>query len=177
LAELEFTVEPLSSKHDRAAFSCGNAELDAYLNKQAGQDARKRVAVPFVITPDHMVVAGFYTLSQHAIDLGEIPAGLARKLPKYPMVPVALLGRLAVSTQFRGQGLGRRLLLDALYRSLQSARQAASAAVIVDAKDAEALSFYRKYGFIELPRIERRFVLSMGTIDALFSKRRPQSET
>lgn len=114
------------------------------------------------------MVAGFYTLSQHAIDLGEIPADLARKLPKYPMVPVTLLGRLAVSTQFRGQGIGRRLLLDALYRSLQSARQAASAAVMVDAKDAEALSFYRKYGFIELPRIERRLVLSMGTIEALF---------
>ena len=89
------------------------------------------------------------------------------------MFPVTLLGRLSVDTQFRGQGLGRRLLLDALYRSLQSGRQTASAGVIVDAKDAEGLSFYRKYGFIELPRIERRLILAMGTIEHLFSMSRP----
>jgi len=168
--QLQFIIEPLGSKHDRVAFSCGKAELDSYLHKQAGQDARKRVAVPFVVTPDRTTIAGFYTLSQYAIDLGDVPVELAKKLPKYPMVPVTLLGRLAVGTQFRGQGLGRRLLLDALYRSLQSGRQAASAAVIVDAKDAEGLSFYRKYGFIELPRIERRLILAMGTIEQLFSK-------
>ena len=171
MAELQFIIELLNNKHDRAAFSCGNAVLDTYLHKQAGQDARKRVAVPFVITPDHITIAGFYTLSQYAIDLGDVPTDLAQKLPKYPKVPVTLLGRLAVGTQFRGQGLGRRLLVDALYRSLQSGRQAASAAVIVDAKDDEALSFYRKYGFLELPRIERRLVLSMGTIEELFSQR------
>ena len=163
-----FVIEPLGTKHNRAAFSCGNDELDSYVRRQAGQDLRKRAAVPFVITPDHKTIAGFYTLSQYTLDLGELPPEIAKQLPKYPMVSATLIGRLAVSSEFRGQGLGRKLLMDALYRSLQSGRQVASAAVVVDAKDADAETFYRKYGFLELPRVPRRLFLPMGTVEELF---------
>lgn len=161
-------IEPLGPKHDRAAFSCGIEILDAYLHKQAGQDLKKRAAVPFVITPDGTTVAGYYTLSQYSVQLDEVPAEVAKKLPKYPTVPATLLGRLAVSTTFRGRGHGAMLLMDALYRTLQHSREVASAGVIVDAKDAAALAFYKKYGFLELPRIERRLFLPMGTMEELF---------
>jgi len=95
-----FVVEPLGPKHDRAAFSCGVEILDAYLHKQAGQDLKKRVAVPFVITPDGTTIAGYYTLSQYSVQLDEIPAEVAKKLPKYPIVPATLLGRLAEALHF-----------------------------------------------------------------------------
>ena len=98
----------------------------------------------------------------------EIPAEVAKKLPKYPIIPATLLGRLAVSVAFRGQGHGAMLLMDALYRTLQHSREVASANVIVDAKDAAALPFYTKYGFLEPPRIERRLFLPMGTVEQLF---------
>ncbi len=163
-------IEPLGAKSDRAAFSCGNDELDSYLQKQAAQDLKKRAAVPFVITPDHKTIAGFYTLSQYALDLGEVPAEVAKRLAKYPTVSATLLGRLAVSTAFRGRGLGERLLMDALHRSLQSSKQAASTGVVVDAKDASAEEFYKKYGFIDLPRVTRRLFLPMGTVEALFGE-------
>lgn len=161
-------IEPLGPKHDRAAFSCGVQSLDVYLHRQAGQDFKKRVAVPFVITPDGSTIAGYYTLSQYAVQLDVIPPEVAKKLPKYPMVPGTLIGRLAVSMAFRGQGHGATLLMDALHRSLRYGREVASAGVIVDAKDAAAISFYRKYGFLELPRIERRLFLPMGTVEELF---------
>jgi predicted GNAT family N-acyltransferase len=161
-------IEPLGPKHDRAAFSCGVQILDDYLHRQAGQDFKKHVAVPFVITPDESTIAGYYTLSQYAVQLDVIPLDIAKKLPKYPMVPTTLLGRLAVSIAFRGQGLGATLLMDALHRSLTYSREIASAGVIVDAKDPAAAAFYRKYGFLELPRIERRFFLPMGTVEELF---------
>ena len=161
-------VEPLGPKLDRAAFSCGVQILDAYLQKQAGQDLKKRAAVPFVITPDGTTIAGYNTLSQYAVQLDEIPSEVAKKLPKYPMVPATLLGRLAVSSAFRGQGHGATLLMDALYRTLHHSREVASAGVIVDAKDAAANAFYKKYGFIELPRIGRRLFLPMGTVEQLF---------
>jgi ribosomal protein S18 acetylase RimI-like enzyme len=163
-----FVVEPLGPKHDRAAFSCGVEILEAYLRKQAGQDLKKRAAVPFVITPDGTTIAGYYTLSQYAVQLDEIPTEVAKRLPKYPMVPATLLGRLAVSSAFRGQGHGTTLLMDALYRTLHHSQEVASAGVIVDAKDAAALAFYKKYGFLELPRIERRLFLPMGTVVELF---------
>jgi ribosomal protein S18 acetylase RimI-like enzyme len=166
--EFQFAIEPLEEKHNRAAFSCGVDALDLYLQKQAGQDAKKRAAVPFVATPDGQTIAGYYTLSQFSIGLDAIPEEVAKRLPKYPMVSATLLGRLAVSTEFRGQGLGETLLMDALYRSLNSSSQVASAGVIVDAKDDSAASFYRKYGFLELPKIEKRLFLPMGTIEQLF---------
>ena len=84
------------------------------------------------------------------------------------MVSATLLGRLAVSTDFRGQRIGETLLMDALHRSLELSRQVASAGVIVDAKDDSAVSFYKKYGFLELPTVKRRLFLPMGTIERLF---------
>jgi len=167
-AKPRFVIEPLGPRHDRAGFSCGVAALDAYLHKQAGQDLKKRAAVPFVITPDRRTIAGYYTLSQYAVQLDAVPPEIAKKLPKYPLVPATLLGRLAVGTAFRGQGLGAMLLTDALYRALQHSKELGSAGVIVDAKDAAALSFYKKYGFLELPQVERRLFLPMGTVEELF---------
>ena len=161
-------IEPLGPKHDRAAFTCGVEILDAYLKKQAGQDPKKHAAVTFVLSPDRTIIVGYYTLSQYSVQLDEIPEAVAKKLPKYPMVPTTLLGRLAVSSAFRGQGHGAALLMDALYRTLQHSREVASPGVIVDAKDAAALAFYKKYGFLELPRIERRLLLPMGTVEQLF---------
>ena len=86
------------------------------------------------------------------------------------MVSATLLGRLAVNTEFRAQRVGETLLMDALRRSLDLSKQAASAGVIVDAQNDFALTFYRKYGFIDLPKIERRLFLPMGTIEQLFRK-------
>src|SRR5208337_4892062 len=128
---------------------------------QAGQDVKKRVAVAFVLTPDGKTVAGYYTLSQYSVELDAISDGLAAKLPKYPFVPATLIGRLAVSNQFRGQRLGELLLMDALNRCLSGSKQVASAVVIVDAKDDGAAAFYRKHGLIDLPRIPKRLFLPM----------------
>jgi predicted GNAT family N-acyltransferase len=164
----EFQVQPLGSHHDRRGFSCGVEPLDNYLKRQARQDVRKRVAAVFVLSPDGRIIAGFYTLSQYSIDLGTIPQDIARTLPKYPIVPATLIGRLAVSAVFRGQGLGELLLMDALHRSLMLSRQVASAAVIVDAKDEQAMKFYRKYGFLEVPNAKGRLFLPMTTIEQLF---------
>jgi predicted N-acetyltransferase YhbS len=163
-----FAIEPLSDKHDRAAFSCGVEALDSYLHKQAGRDARKRAAVPFVATADGRTIAGFYTLSHYAVQLDDVPHAIAEKLPEYPMVSATLLGRLAVSIKFRGQRIGESLRMDALHRSLDLSKQAASAGVIVDAKDDSAVSCYRKYGFLNLPNVEGRLFLPMGTVEQLF---------
>ena len=49
-------IQPLSAELDRSAFSCGVPALDRYLREQAGQDARRRVAAPFVATTDGVKV-------------------------------------------------------------------------------------------------------------------------
>ncbi|MGH9650997.1 MAG: GNAT family N-acetyltransferase, partial [Terriglobales bacterium] len=164
----EYFVEPLARRHDRAAFSCGAAALDAYLQRQAAQDLKRRVAAVFVLISDGETIAGFYTLSALGILLGELPAEVSRKLPKYPVVPATLMGRLAVSVDHRGQGLGEFLLMDALRRAWEHSHSVASFAVVVDGKDEAAVAFYHRYGFIQLPETPMRLFLPMATIEKLF---------
>jgi len=166
-----FFIEPLKDSHDRAEFSCGIEELDRYFKNQAGQDARRKVAAPFVLIDGATgIVAGFYTLSMRSVLLAELPAGVRKKLPRYPDVPVVLLGRMGVDVKYQRRGLGEALLFDALKRSYETRTEIAAIAVIVDAKHG-AESFYLKYGFLRFSEQENRLFLPMKTIQALLKNK------
>jgi predicted GNAT family N-acyltransferase len=171
LGSPSFSIEALDkTRHNRAAFSCEHEALVTYLKQQASQDIKKRVAAVFVLTPDGRTIAGYYTLSQYAVEAGELPEEVLKKLgvPKYPQLPATLIGRLARSLNFKGQGVGELLLVAALKQALDSSRTIASLAVVVDAKDEAAKTFYRKYGFLELPDHPNRLFLPMKTIEQMF---------
>ena len=167
--ELSPQIAPLHAHHDRAGFSCGVNALDDYLKKRAGQDARKRIAAPFVLTnTGDTRVIGYYTLSAISILLDDLPPEIVRKLPRYPGVPATLLGRLAVDSNYRGLRLGEHLLMDALHRSLAHSGDIASFAVVVDAIDEEAERFYGRYEFRAFPDQAGRLFLPMRKIAQLF---------
>lgn len=164
-----FRIEALGKTHDRTGFDCGSAALNRYLQQQARQDAEKSVAAPFVLTvPPERRVLGYYTLSASLVNASEVPDTLAKKLPRYPQLPVTLLGRLAVDERVKGQGIGQFLLLDALRRSVGSAANIAAMAVVVDAKDDAAEAFYRHFSFLPLHQRPRRLFLPMKTVAGLF---------
>lgn len=166
-----WAIERLTPEHDRSQFECGSEPLDRYLKQQASQDSRRLFAGVFVALepPENRMVAGFYTLSAFGVAPGVFPDGIARKLPRYSLVPALLLGRLAVHRRHQGKGLGERLLVDALLRSYtQSVSQAAAAFVVVDAKDESAVAFYRRFRFEEFPDPINRLFLPMQTIARLF---------
>ena len=144
---------------DTAGFECGETALDAYLQRYASQDIKRGVARVFVALPvgkSHL--AGFYTLSAASIAADTLPEKLRKKLPRYP-VPVALLGRLAVSRQAQGKGLGSILLADACKRVAAASETLAVAAIVVDAKSPQAAAFYQHFGFVELPGQPGRWLL------------------
>lgn len=163
----KLSIEPLGSNHDRAAFSCGIPPLDRYLQTQASQDMRKQLTAVYVLTPDGKAIAGYYTLSAYSVGLDKIPEEIAKKLTRMPELPATLIGRLARSTAYKGQGIGEILLMDALKRSLATSAHVASWAVVVDAKDENAIVFYKKYGFMEIPAFPNRLFLPMATIAKL----------
>jgi ribosomal protein S18 acetylase RimI-like enzyme len=139
------TVEALKPDHDRTRFACGVEALDRYLRERATQDARRRVSNCFVALDQTGVIAAYYTLAATGIPLTELGPEVTRRLPRYPTVPAALIGRLAVDLQFRGQGLGAALIVDALARAMRA--EPAIFALVVDAKDDTALRFYQHLGF------------------------------
>lgn len=162
-------IEPLGKQHDRAAFTCGIPALDDYIKTKATQDDRRDAAKAYVaLAHGTGLVVGYYTLSNTGIDLSTIPEAEVARLARYPIVGSTLVGRLARDLTEKGKGLGEFLLMDALYRSLELSRQIASAAVVVEAKDHDAVTFYRRYGFTQLLTNERKLFLPMRTIDRLF---------
>jgi predicted GNAT family N-acyltransferase len=155
-----FVVEALNASHDRAGFSCGVEALDRYFWKQVTQDVRRRVTACYVALDGQAVkVAGYYTLAAAGIPLAEMPAELLKRLPRYPSVPVARLGRLAVDHAYRGRKLGAALLWDAIQRSLRS--EIAVFALVVDAKDDQTVAFYRHHGFVAFGSQPRQLVLPL----------------
>jgi ribosomal protein S18 acetylase RimI-like enzyme len=157
-----FVIAPLTAAHDRQTFSCGAEPLDRYLRTQATQDVRRHIANCFVASPlQSNAVAGYYTLSAASIPMTGLPAEQARKLPRYPVLPAALIGRLAVDRSFQGRQLGAALLFDAIARAIRA--DAAVFALVVDAKDEAAARFYRHHGFEAFSGRAGRMFLPVAT--------------
>lgn len=160
----QLSIEPLARHHDRTLFSCGIEALDRYLRQQASQDARKFAAATFVLVEkDRSEVFGFYTLSATSVRLTDLPESMMKKMPRYPLVPAILLGRLAVDQRQRGNHFGELLLIDALHRCLNM-DQIGWSAVVVDAKDEGAATFYERYHFIRFSKTSNRLFLPRDTI-------------
>src|SRR5262245_33046971 len=92
-----YLIEALESHHDKKSFSCGNHALDRYLQHQANQDSRRHVTATFILrVKSDLKILGYYTLSSANIELTTLPENISKKLPRYPLLPATLLGRLAV---------------------------------------------------------------------------------
>jgi GNAT superfamily N-acetyltransferase len=159
-------VELLRAQPDRSGFICGKESLDQYFQRQITQDARRHLATPFVMVMPDGAIAGFYTLSSTAVRLNDLLEDVAKRLPRYPLVPATLISRLAIDRRHHGQGFGSFLFLDALHRCSRS--EVAAFAVVVDAIDDEARGFYLHHSFLPLPDSPYRLFRPMSDIEALF---------
>jgi predicted GNAT family N-acyltransferase len=163
-------IEPLDSrKHDRSGFSCDKESLDNYLRKQASQDLKKLVASVFVLIDEsESNVLAYYTLSTYTINISVLKEAFAKQLPRYPLLPATLLGRLAVDNNQKGKGFGELMLVDALKRTFNASKQVASLVVVAEALDENAANFYMKYGFQPFKQDAMKLYLPMNSIEQLF---------
>lgn len=161
-----FLIEVLGPGHARAEFSSGVEALDRYFREQVTQDVRRRATACYVaVDLATSKVAGYYTLAAASVALADLPEHLTKRLPRYPAVPVARLGRLAVDLAYRGRQLGGGLLWDASMRALRSG--IAVYALVVDAKDDQAVRFYRHHGFASFGSLPRQLVLPLANLAQL----------
>jgi GNAT superfamily N-acetyltransferase len=166
---IDFYIELLEKHHQRRDFSCGNEQLDRYLQTVALQDKKRNIAIPYVVcNREHQKIIGYYTLSMSGINLEYLPPNIAKKLPKYPIVGVTLIGRLAVASDYKGFGWGKLLLMDALYKSLQISKTTGCFAVVVDAIDERAVNFYRRFEFQAFQDRHKKLFRTMANIAQTF---------
>jgi predicted GNAT family N-acyltransferase len=160
-------IEPFDSrKHIRSDFSCGKETLDIYIRQQASQDLKRRISTVFVlIDAPELNVLAYYTLSTYTIDITVLDEAFAKHLPRYPLLPATLLGRLTVDNKQKGKGFGELMLLDGLKKALNASTQVASLAVIAEALDEVAVNFYLKYGFRQFRQDPMKLYLPMKSVE------------
>ncbi len=164
-----FRLEPLD-EHDRSAFGCGEEPLDRYFKTQVTQDIRRNITNCFVaLEAATGALAGFYTIAATSIATPDLPAEVTKRLPRYPTLPGVRVGRLAVDQRFRGKGLGGALLVDAAERALRS--EVAAYAMVVDAKNEQAVAFYEHHGFQRLASQPQTLFLPLATAAKALARR------
>jgi len=160
--EFDGQIELLTAAHDRRSFTCGERALDDYLRRLARQHAQSNISRNYVAAKGDRI-QGYYSLAMSAIHKEHLPEHYQKRFPNYP-VPVARLARLGVDQRQQGRGLGRLLLMDALYRCRRLSDEIGSVGVVVDAKHELAQRFYRQFNFEEFPETPLSLWLPIAAI-------------
>lgn len=156
---------PLTAAHDCTGFDCGESALDTWLQQRAVKN-ESRFSRTYVVCEGNRVVA-YVSLLAGSVARGAAPGGVRRNAPD--MIPVAIIGRLAVDKRHAGRGLGADLLADALRRIALASRDIGIGAVLVQAKSDAAKRFYLACaGFVEFPAERRTLFLPIEAVIASF---------
>uniref|UniRef100_Q07RJ6 GCN5-related N-acetyltransferase n=1 Tax=Rhodopseudomonas palustris (strain BisA53) TaxID=316055 RepID=Q07RJ6_RHOP5 len=160
---LSWEEAPIGRTHNRSGFDCGDADLNTYLQRYARRNHESGGAKCFVAVPIDAPtrILGFYTLSPASLDYARTPAVAKKGLARYD-VPVFMLGRLAVDQHEQGRGLGSALLLRAAERCIRVAQHVGGVALLIDAKNDRAASWYESYGALRLADAPLSLVLPLA---------------
>jgi GNAT superfamily N-acetyltransferase len=159
---MKVRLQPLNSAiHNRKGFDCGNPQLNHWLATMASQHQQKNISRTFVAVDvsNPTTILGFFSLTVSEVDGSHCPS--AKRLPN--RVPVVRVGRCAVATD-QGKGIGEWLLINALDKVREIAMNAGVVAVVIDAKDEKAASFYEKRDFIRSPEDPLLLILYTATL-------------
>jgi GNAT superfamily N-acetyltransferase len=154
---------PLTAEHDLSEFDCGEPVLNDWLKQRALKN-ESRFSRTYVVCDDNRCVA-YFCISAGAIERTSAPGKVRRNAPD--TIPISIIGRLAVSRNYAGRGLGADLLSDALRRIAVASQSIGIGAVLIHAKDDAAKRFYMACAeFIEYPADSRTLFLPIETVVA-----------
>jgi len=156
----------LTAEHDLSDFDCGEPALNDWLRHRALKN-ESRFSRTYVVCEGNRVVA-YFCISAGAVERAAAPGKMRRNAPD--TIPVSIIGRLAVSRNQAGKGLGADILSDALRRIAVASQSIGIGAVLVQAKDEAAKRFYLRCAeFVEYPADSRTLFLPIETVVAAFS--------
>lgn len=165
---MPIVIERLTALHQRAGFDCGELALDEFLQRQAGQLARRGIGKTYVaLADDGVTLVGFVTLSVGQMETARLPQHL--KLPRYP-IPLLRIGRMAVDRAQQGRGIGQQLMSFSLQLALEFSQKVGLYAVLVDAKHDKAKAFYEGLGFTSTLDDPLCLYLAVSTLQKLISR-------
>jgi GNAT superfamily N-acetyltransferase len=163
--------EPISKKHDREAFDCGEEALNEFLRRYARKSHELGGAKTFLAIGDagNKPILGFYSLSPASVGYARTPEMITRGLARHD-VPGFRLARLAVDGRWQGQGIGGQLLLAAGRRCLAAASEVGGVVMVIDAKSERVAGWYASYGAVPLLDAPLSLLLPLATIEEALRK-------
>ena len=162
---MTLSLVPINRLLSRAPFDCGYPELNQFFRHYALKNDRLSIGKTFVAVTETDEPAGYLTVTTAQIAAESLSDELKATLPRYP-VPAFRIGKLAVDLRFQGCGVGRWLLTHAFQKAVDVSQQVGLFAVLVDAIDETAKTFYVKYRFIPLEGHPLILCLPLATIKA-----------
>jgi len=156
---------PISDKHDASTFDCGHATLNDWLRRRAIKNERQGASRTFVVCEGNTIIA-YYSLAVGAVTREEVSGKMRRNMPE--PIPVMVLGRLAVGTQWQGKDIGVGMLKDAIMRTLIVTEHAGIRAILVHALTEEAKRFYLHCGFHESPINDMTLMIAINEVKRSF---------
>ena len=168
---LDWREEPIAKKHDRGSFYCGEPALNDFLKRHARQSHDRGAAKTFlaISQADGKTILGFYSLCPASLEYARVPETVRKGLARHD-IPLFRLGRLAVSRQVQGQGLGGQLILAAGRRCLLAATEVGGVALLIDAENERAAQWYASYGATPLADAPLTLLLPLATIQVALER-------
>ena len=165
------------TKEQRRAFDCGERTLDRWLATQARQSMETRDAATYLLLDDDegSRIAGYYCLSAGEISREAAPPGVAKRAPA--PIPVILMGRFAIDRRYQKQGWGADLLREALGSAVEATQLIGGRALLADAINASAKSFYLRFGFERSPIHPMQLLYDLRTVALSALDETPLDET
>lgn len=153
--------QPLHNGHGLDTFCCTEPELENWFRKRARKNQQDGTSRCFVVCDDD-TIAGYYALAAGSVLHAQASGDIRSNMPD--PIPVVVLGRLAVHTDYQGRGLGADLLKDAVQRSLRLSREMGIRALLCHAINANAKQFYLHHGFVESPDEAMTLMLNLAKL-------------
>ena len=161
--------EALAPRHDVSRFDCGVPGINAWLQRKARLNEAKGGARTYVVRAQDRVIA-FYSLAASSVERRRVSSRVGTSMPE--PIPVILLGQLAVDAEYQGRGLGSDLLVDAGKRALVAAGVIGARAIVVQALDEQAATFYERHSFSRFSdREPLMLILRIAELSAAMSRR------
>ena len=145
-------VRLLGETDDRSSFESGDEQLDLFFRRYAGQNQFRHHIGTIYVAVESETILGFATVTVGQVEIENLPSGLRKKLPDYPL-PILRLARLAVDRNAQGKGVGEHLMRTAFSVAIELRQKLGCVGVVVDAKRG-AENYYSRYGFVELEVVE-----------------------
>lgn len=167
-----FRLERLAKHHHRRSFRSSHQDVDEWLITKSFQQQQKHLSATKVLLDHEDTIVGYYTLAIGHVDFSELPHDVVKQLPRRQL-PVATLAWFGINLSHQGQGLGRRMLAQALSDCFDAGQTFAFVAVVLDCINENAREFYARFGFEEMPGQPFRMFLSFERLRVIVEGQKP----